>query len=79
MNHLTNDKETGGLKLLNLKTRNKAIEIIWLRDYLNLTHTCPTWVYVTDILINKTTPPSLDEHTRTNAFLQNWRIPTKGK
>ena len=79
MNHLTNAKDIGGLKLLNLKTRNEAIEIIWLRDYLNLTHTRPTWAYITDILINETTPPSLDEHTRVNAFLQNWKIPTKGR
>ena len=79
MTHLSYTKDIGGLKLLNLKTRNEAIEIVWLRDYLNLTHTRPTWAFVTDILINETTPPTLDETTRTNAFLQNWKIPTKGK
>ena len=79
MNHLSNAKDIGGLKLLNLKTRNEAIEIIWLRDYLNLTGTRPTWAFVTDVLINETMPPTLDEETRINAFLQNWRIPTRGK
>ena len=53
--------------------------MVWLRDYLNLTQTCPTWAYITDILINKMTLLSLDKHTRANAFLQNWKILTKGK
>ena len=79
MNHLLNMKEIGGIKLLNLKRRNEAIEIIWLRDYLNLTHTRPTWAFVTDVLINETTPAALDEDTRANAFMQNWKIPTRGK
>ena len=79
MNHLTETKDNGGLKLLNLKIRNEAIELIWLRDYLNLTQTRPSWAYITDALINETTPPNLDEQTRVNAFLQNWKIPTKGK
>lgn len=79
MNHLSNVKDIGGLKLLNLKTRNEAIEINWLRDYLNLSHTRPTWAFITDVLINETTPSTLDENMRANAFLQNWKIPTKGK
>ena len=79
MNHLSNAKDIGGLKLLNLKTRNEAIEIVWLKDYLNLSPSRPTWAFVTDVLINETTPSTLDEDTRTNAFLQNWKIPTKGK
>lgn len=78
MNHLERDKE-GGIKLLNIKNRNEAIEIVWLRDYLNLKETRPIWAHITDILINETTPPSLDENTRANAFLQTWRIPTKGE
>ena len=41
MNHLERSKETGGIKLLNIKNRNEAIEIVWLRDYLNLKKTRP--------------------------------------
>ena len=79
MEHLESDKNIGGIKLLNLKIRNEAIELIWLREYLNLTQTRATWAYITDILINETTPASLDENTRVNAFLQRWNVPTKGK
>ena len=79
LEHLENTKEQGGIKLLNLKTRDDAIEIVWLRDFLNLTKSCPTWAFVTDILLNETSPPTLNKKTRQNAFLQKWKIPTAGK
>lgn len=79
MTHLESEKSIGGIKLLNLKIRNEAIELMWLKEYLNLTQTRATWAHITDILINETTPASLDENTRVNAFLQRWNIPTKGK
>ena len=79
MAHLESEKSIGGVKLLNLKIRNEAIELIWLKEYLNLTQTRATWAHVTDILINETTPTNLDEDMRVNAFLQKWNIPTKGK
>ena len=79
MTHLESDKKDGGIKLLNLKIRNEAIELIWLKEYLNLTQSRATWAHVTDTLINETTPTSLDENTRVNAFLQRWNVPTKGK
>ncbi|KAH8993388.1 hypothetical protein EDB92DRAFT_1796418, partial [Lactarius akahatsu] len=79
LNHLENTKDDGGIKLLNLKNRNEAIEIAWLKGYLNLTESRPTWAYVSDILINETTPKNLNENTRVNAYLQNWKIPVKGK
>ena len=79
LDHLENKKDQGGIKLLNLKSRDEAIEIVWLREYLNLTNTCPTWAFVTDILLNEMTPATLDEKTRQNAFLQKWTIPTSGK
>lgn len=77
--YLEAPKERGGINLLNLKTRNKAIETVWLKEYLNLTNSCPTWAFITDILINETTPKHLNEDTRQNAFLQKWNIPTTGK
>ena len=79
MDHLERDKCEGGIKLLNLKDRNEAIELIWLKGYLNLSPSRATWAYVTDILINETTPINLDEDTRINAFLQKWNVPTRGK
>ena len=38
--------DKGGLNLLNVKTRNEAIEIMWLKAYLNFSPTRPTWASV---------------------------------
>lgn len=59
LDHLESTKESGGVKLLNPKTRNDAIDIVWLKGYLNLTDTRPTWAFITDILLNETTPTTL--------------------
>jgi hypothetical protein len=48
--------EEGGLNLLNVNARNEAIDIMWLKTYLNFTQTCPTWAAVTDIIINTIAP-----------------------
>lgn len=79
LDHLEYTKEQGGIKLLNLKSRDKAIEMVWLRDYLNLMKVHPAWAFITDILLDETTPAMLDKKTRQNAFLQKWNIPTSGK
>jgi ribonuclease HI len=79
LNHLEKTKEQGGIKLLNLKNRNEAIELIWLKEYLNLTQMRPAWAFVTNILIHETIPKNLDEKSKDNAFLQKWKVPTKGK
>jgi hypothetical protein len=50
---LYNEITCGGLDLLNLQSQNKAINIIWLKEYLNMSPTRPTWAYVTDILLCK--------------------------
>ena len=34
--------DEGGLNLLDIKARNEAIEIVWLKAYLNFSPTCPT-------------------------------------
>jgi hypothetical protein len=33
--------DKGGLKLLDIRARNEAIGIIWLKDYLNMPPSCP--------------------------------------
>jgi hypothetical protein len=60
----------GGLNLLDVKARNEAIELVWLRDYLNLTSSRQLWARVKDILINETAPPGTSSIVITNSFLQ---------
>ena len=72
-------KEEGGIELLNLRHRNDAIELVWLKEYLSKSSTRPTWAYMTDILINETAPKNLPKEARGNSFLQQWSAPTRGK
>ena len=69
----------GGINLLDLQARNDAIEIVWLKEYLNMSPTRPTWATVTDILLCETAPTNIPNKIRINPFLQTWHAPTKGK
>ena len=68
----------GGLNLLDIRARNEAIEIMWLKAYLNLSPTRPAWAKITDIILDATTPQGYNTQARMNTFLQTWNIPTKG-
>ena len=78
LKHLYRPLDEGGLNLLDITTRNEAIELVWLRDYLNLSSSRQMWAKVTDILINATAPPGTSPMARINTFLQTWTPPTKG-
>ena len=65
----------GGKKVLDLLSRNEAIELMKTKAYLNLGPNRPRWAYVADSLINKNIPKSQrvsDERSKENMFLQNW-------
>jgi ribonuclease HI len=78
LNTLYQPIEQGGLNLLDLQARNEAIEITWLREYLNLSPSRPTWAKITDLVINAAAPPGTSRPARINTFLQSWNPPTKG-
>jgi hypothetical protein len=64
--------------LLDIKARNDAIDIVWLKAYLDISPKCPTWARITDLIIDATAPSDTNEEARINAFLQNWDIPKSG-
>ncbi len=69
--------EHGGIGLLDLKARNEAIELTWVRDYLDLTETRPPWAHVADILLARAvvaTDRAVDVKSRVNTFLQTWTV-----
>ena len=78
MEYMYKPLNEGGLNLLDIKARNEAIELIWLKEFLNLSPTRQTWATVTDILINATAPPGTSAVAVVNTFLQSWNIPTRG-
>ena len=73
---LYSPKEEGGINLLNIKARNKAIDIMRLKSYLDLTTSRPKWAFMTDAIINTlhpNTPP------KPPAFpLTSWTPPSRG-
>lgn len=78
---LSNEIENGGIKLLDVKARNDAIEIMWLKPYLNLNKDRPTWAYVMDVLIGQNiTKNSGQVHklSQFNIFLQSWKVNSTG-
>ena len=78
LKHLYKPLNDSGLNLLDIQTRNEAINLVWLRDYLNLTPSRQTWAKVTDILINAAAPPGTSAVATINTFLQTWELPSKG-
>jgi hypothetical protein len=70
--------EEGGLNLLDLNTRNEAIEIMWLKAYFRPPPSRPTWTKITDILIDAAAPKETIRKARTNMYTQTWKPHTKG-
>ena len=70
--------DEGGLNILNISARNEAIEIVWLKSYLDLSPSRPAWAIVTDLLINAAAPPGTSVIARINTFTQSWNPPMRG-
>ena len=70
--------EEGGLNHLDITSRNKAIEIIWLKAYLNISPTRPKWAKIMETLIDAVAPQGSNTPMRINMFLQTWKVNTRG-
>jgi hypothetical protein len=75
---LRNPLTEGGLDLLDLEVRNEAIDIMWLKTYLNFSPKRLEWAIVTDLIIKATAPNGLNKRAIINPFLQRWAAPTRG-
>jgi len=71
-------KDQGGINLLNIPARNKAIDLTWLKAYLDLSPSCPNWAFVTDTIINHIHPDVESRSHLTNFSLTSWSPPTQG-
>ncbi|KAI0342568.1 hypothetical protein BDW22DRAFT_1299598, partial [Trametopsis cervina] len=69
----------GGIKLVDIQTRNEAIELTWLKSYLDLSDSRPIWAFVADVLITESVM-AVDRNTvanaRVNPYLQSWHVST---
>jgi ribonuclease HI/exonuclease III len=78
LDRLQRPRTEGGLNLLDIRARNEAIELMWLKSYLDFSETRPDWAIVTDIIIDAAAPPHTNPTARINTFLQTWDPPTRG-
>jgi ribonuclease HI len=66
----------GGRKLLDIKARNQAIDLMKVKSYLNISPNHPKWAIVTDHLVTINIPKQhgiRDSMSAQNPFLQSWR------
>jgi len=70
-------KTEGGIGLLDIKSRNEAIEITWIKAYLDLSPSRPAWASIMDLITNNIRPTH-GEDERTNPFLTSWTPPSRG-
>jgi hypothetical protein len=67
-----------GLNLIDIRARNDAIEIMWLKAYLDFSPSRPTWAKITDLIIDTAMPQGANARTRINCFLHTWNPPQNG-
>ena len=85
--HPTISKETlymraqdGGLNLLDVKSRNEAMDLLWLKEYLTSGPNRPKWAFAADTLLARavaTASCNVDSLARVNTFLQQWDVSTR--
>ncbi|KAH9913115.1 uncharacterized protein B0H18DRAFT_888831, partial [Fomitopsis serialis] len=72
----------GGIGLLDIATRNEAIELTWITKYLDLSETRPKWAYVLDAILSHHTTKdagAIRPEAQINSFLQSWKPATSGR
>ncbi|EPS95585.1 hypothetical protein FOMPIDRAFT_48592 [Fomitopsis schrenkii] len=65
----------GGLGLLDIKARNKAIELMWTKRYLALDENRPMWALAVDALLSVNVRKKdgvIKKKAQVNTFLQDW-------
>jgi hypothetical protein len=69
--------EAGEKRILDIKARNEAIELMKLKSYLRLNESHPRWARVADALIMDNIPKAQnvqDAEAKQNTFLQTWTV-----
>ena len=73
----------GGWKVLNIKMRNEAIDLMWVKDYLRMGEHQPKWAFLADEIFRMERPKqvkeTLEEIANWNLFTQDWRPKYKAK
>ncbi len=71
----------GGLGMLDLETRSEAIDVMWLKAYLDFSDERPIWAFLADDLLASHVPKECrprEDELRVNPFLQQWKPKVRG-
>ncbi|KAH6911654.1 hypothetical protein BKA70DRAFT_1033196, partial [Coprinopsis sp. MPI-PUGE-AT-0042] len=74
--------ENGGAKLLDLRARNEAIELMKLKSYLHPTLGRPLWAWVADGLLRISAVSDfrrIEDKYLINPYIQEWRVNSNAK
>ncbi len=81
LSHVCLPVERGGLGILDLASRSEAIDVMWLKAYLDFSGKRPIWAALADDLLASHVPkdcrPKLAS-LRINPFLQRWKPKVRG-
>ncbi len=81
LDHVCLPVSRGGLGMLDLESRSEAIDIMWLKSYLDFSQERPTWAFVADDLFATHVPKDCrpkKASLRLNPFLQRWKPKARG-
>jgi ribonuclease HI/exonuclease III len=67
-------KNEGGLNIPDIEARIEAIQVVWLKKWLDPSKTKPVWTYLMDHIIqrNVTAKPLIENTSKMNWILQSW-------
>ena len=79
MGHMSSTAEEGGKKVLDIATRNEAIQLTWVQAYLRMGNKQPTWALIADKILGSDVPGEIkslenNPNARINQFLQSWHL-----
>ena len=80
---LAKEIENGGRKVIDIKIRNEAVNLMWVKNYLKMGKDRPKWAYMMDEILRSSRPSRAketpEEIANWNPFTQDWRPKTKDK
>ena len=66
---MAQDPERGGRKVLDIVKRNEAVDLMWVKQYLNMGPDRPKWAFMADEIFRIERPKSARE---THQMIENW-------
>jgi ribonuclease HI len=75
--------EKGGRKILDIRARNDAINLMWVKDYLRMNTNRPKWAYMADEIFRMKRPKRAksapEEVANWNPFTQDWQPSSRSR